>query len=70
MRFRFFEPFRPLLTSKFAKSANMIKKKFFCKNAILLSKNAEFYNDFESEKFQKTPAEKVFSEKVTAKLSF
>jgi hypothetical protein len=50
--FRFFTPFRLRLTSKLAKNANMIKK-FFYKNAIWISKNTEFYADFESvEKLQ------------------
>jgi hypothetical protein len=40
--FSIFGPFCPHLTSKFAKSANMIN--FFGKNAIRLSKKAELYS--------------------------
>ncbi len=48
--FSFFLPFRPHLTSKFAKSANMIKNLFFAKMQSWVAKNAEFYADFESVK--------------------
>ena len=63
----FFEPFRPLLTSKFAKSANM-KKEYLSKmqdrykksqNLILISNSLK--------KLQKDSREKVISEKVTEK---
>jgi hypothetical protein len=61
--FHFFEPFRPLLTSKFAKNANMIGI-FLRKKAIWVQKNAELYADFESvEKVSK----KLLRKKVSAK---
>jgi hypothetical protein len=46
--FRFFEPFRVYLQSKFTKSANKSKKNFSCKNPRWVLKNAEFHADFES----------------------
>ncbi len=59
------------MLSKVVKSANMTHKVFFFKNAIWVSKNAEFNADFEFiEKLKKTHAEKVINEKVTGKLSF
>jgi hypothetical protein len=44
--FRFFEPFGPRLTSK--KSKYDRKKIIVHKNAISVSKNAEFYADLET----------------------
>jgi hypothetical protein len=69
IRFSFFEPFRPRLTSKFAKSTNMINK-LFSKKTIGVLKNKEFDADFEFvEKVAKNHAKKVISEKVTEKWS-
>jgi hypothetical protein len=53
MFFSFYEPFRPRLTSKFAKRANMIQQIFLLFNA-----------DFEFvEKLQKTQAKKLSTNK-------
>jgi hypothetical protein len=46
--FCFFEPFRALLTPKFAKCANMTKKIIFSNYFNMGVKNAEFGAEFES----------------------
>jgi hypothetical protein len=61
---RFFEPFRPRLTSKFAKSTNMINKKI-----LWMLKNKEFYADFEFvEKIAKKSCEKSYQRKSDRKI--
>jgi hypothetical protein len=45
--FSLFQPFCPRLPSNFVKSANMVKQKFN-KNAVWVSRNAEFDADFQS----------------------
>jgi hypothetical protein len=47
--FRFFEPFRSRLTSKFAKSANMTQKMFVSNYFDMGIKNAQFDAKFESD---------------------
>jgi hypothetical protein len=55
-----FESFRLRLTSKFAKSANIIKNTFFFKKAIWESRNTVFETDFESvEKVEKNMRKKL-----------
>jgi hypothetical protein len=46
--FRFFQPFRARLTSKFAKYANMTQQIIFSIFLTRKSKNAEFDAEFES----------------------
>jgi hypothetical protein len=54
--------FQPHLPSKFVKNANIIQK---IKNAIRVSKNAEFYADFESvENVAKSLCRKVIKKKI------
>jgi hypothetical protein len=56
------------LQSKFTKSADKSKKKFYIKNSIWVSKNEEFHADFKS--FEKMHHKKVISKNVMEKSPF
>jgi hypothetical protein len=59
------------LQSKFTKSANKSQKEFLLQISICVSKNPEFYADFDSvEKVWKNVPEKVISKNMTEICTF